>query len=29
MINTTFGNGDYHQAQFNSLRYNNTTGATR
>jgi alkylation response protein AidB-like acyl-CoA dehydrogenase len=22
MINTTFGNGDYHQAQFNALRYN-------
>jgi alkylation response protein AidB-like acyl-CoA dehydrogenase len=22
MINTTFGNGDYHQAKFNSLRYN-------
>jgi alkylation response protein AidB-like acyl-CoA dehydrogenase len=22
MINTTFGNGDYHQARFNSLRYN-------
>ncbi len=22
MINTTFGNGDYHQAQFNKLRYN-------
>ncbi len=22
MINTTFGNGDYHQAQFNTLRYN-------
>jgi alkylation response protein AidB-like acyl-CoA dehydrogenase len=21
MINTTFGNGDYHQAQFNALRY--------
>ncbi len=21
MINTTFGNGDYHQAQFNQLRY--------
>ena len=21
MINTTFGNGDYHQAQFNTLRY--------
>jgi alkylation response protein AidB-like acyl-CoA dehydrogenase len=21
MINTTFGNGDYHQAKFNSLRY--------
>ena len=31
MINTTFGNGDYHQAQFNTLRYasnNNTTGAS-
>jgi alkylation response protein AidB-like acyl-CoA dehydrogenase len=30
MINTTFGNGDYHQAQFNTLRYashNNSTGA--
>ncbi len=26
MINTTFGNGDYHQAQFNALRYN--TGAS-
>jgi alkylation response protein AidB-like acyl-CoA dehydrogenase len=22
MINTTFGNGDYHQAKFNALRYN-------
>jgi alkylation response protein AidB-like acyl-CoA dehydrogenase len=22
MISTTFGNGDYHQAQFNALRYN-------
>jgi alkylation response protein AidB-like acyl-CoA dehydrogenase len=22
MINTTFGNGDYHQAKFNELRYN-------
>tara|TARA_R110001599_G_scaffold145321_1_gene327696 strand:- start:165682 stop:166818 length:1137 start_codon:yes stop_codon:yes gene_type:complete len=22
MINTTFGNGDYHQAQFDALRYN-------
>ncbi len=22
MINTTFGNGDHHQAQFNALRYN-------
>ncbi len=22
MINTSFGNGDYHQAQFNALRYN-------
>ena len=22
MINTTFGNGDYHQAQFNALSYN-------
>lgn len=22
MINTTFGNGDYHQAKFNTLRYN-------
>lgn len=22
MINSTFGNGDYHQAQFNALRYN-------
>ena len=22
MINATFGNGDYHQAQFNALRYN-------
>ena len=22
MINTTFGNADYHQAQFNALRYN-------
>ena len=22
MINTTFGNGDYHQARFNALRYN-------
>ncbi|HAN26438.1 MAG TPA: pimeloyl-CoA dehydrogenase small subunit, partial [Haliea salexigens] len=21
MINTTFGNGDYHQAKFNELRY--------
>jgi alkylation response protein AidB-like acyl-CoA dehydrogenase len=21
MINTTFGNGDYHQAKFNALRY--------
>ena len=21
MINTTFGNGDYHQAQFNAVRY--------
>jgi alkylation response protein AidB-like acyl-CoA dehydrogenase len=25
MINTTFGNGDYHQSQFSALRYN--TGA--
>jgi alkylation response protein AidB-like acyl-CoA dehydrogenase len=25
MINTTFGNGDFHQAKFNALRYN--TGA--
>ena len=23
MINTTFGNGDYHQAKFNALRYSN------
>jgi len=22
MINTSFGNGDYHQAKFNALRYN-------
>ena len=22
MINTSFGNGDHHQAKFNSLRYN-------
>ncbi|RLQ23636.1 pimeloyl-CoA dehydrogenase small subunit [Seongchinamella sediminis] len=22
MINTTFGNGDYHQAKFNAVRYN-------
>ena len=22
MINATFGNGDYHQAKFNALRYN-------
>ena len=21
MINTTFGNGDHHQAQFNAMRY--------